>query len=340
MSIDCRRKDARLWAVAMTLACQASPPVAATARAHAETKSFSTSEPIEPIPLDGDIDQPVSALGERLFSSTLTSADGRVACSSCHASDHALAERSAVSEVPFRPKTPTNSTSLFNVRYFYKIKWNGEFESIEAHLDALIKTPKIMGSSWSEIAARLGGDAEWVSHFRQVFPDGLTENNVRKALLEYERSLVTPNAPFDRFLRGDVDALAPEGRHGYELFKDYGCISCHQGMAVGANMLERVGVMRDYFQVFGRASGPERDADLGRYSVTHREEDRHVFRVPSLRNVAATGPYFHNGLVPTLDEAVRLMGEYQLDRELSESDIHDIVAFLQSLSGEYRGVRL
>jgi cytochrome c peroxidase len=340
MKIDGRSKEPHLWVLAMALACQTATPLEAPLRARAETKAISSSEPIEPIPLDGEIDQPVSALGERLFSSTLTSADGRVACSSCHAPDHALAERSAVSENPFRPKTSTNSTSLFNVRYFYKIKWNGEFESIEAHLDALIKTPKIMGSTWTEIAARLGGEAEWVSQFRQVFPDGLTENNVKRALLEYERSLVTPNAPFDRFLRGEADALSPEGRHGYELFKDYGCISCHQGMAVGANMLERVGVMRDYFQVFGRSSAPERDADLGRFSVTHREEDRHVFRVPSLRNVAATGPYFHNGLVPTLDEAVRLMGEYQLDRELSEPDIHDIVAFLQSLSGEYRGVRL
>jgi cytochrome c peroxidase len=292
-------------------------------------------EPIEPLPLAVEIAVPVAELGERLFFSPAVSSDGHVACSSCHALDHGMADRSAFSEVPFRPATATNSTSLFNARYFYKIKWSGEFNSLEAHLDALVRTPKIMGSDWSEIAARLSTDPSWVARFRAVFSDGLSAENIRKALLEYERSLVTPNAPFDRYLRGDDGALSRDAKKGYDIFKDYGCISCHQGMAVGANMLARFGVMGN--QCAAASTRDENEGDLGRFSVTHKAEDRHVFRVPSLRNVAVTAPYFHDGSAETLDAAVRIMAECQLGRELPDEDIDAIVAYLRSLTGEYRG---
>jgi cytochrome c peroxidase len=325
------------------LACGCEPAAPAGRRAEQPALAASSPrasgarspEPIEPIPLDVEVAPRVAELGEFLFFSSIVSSDGRVACSSCHALDHGMADRSPVSEVPFRPKTATNSPSLFNVRYFYKIKWSGEFNSLEAHLDALVTTPKIMGSSWTEIAGRLAADPSWVSRFRAVFPDGVSGDNVRKALLEYERSLVTPNAPFDRYLRGDEAVLSRDAKHGYDLFKDYGCVSCHQGMAVGANMLARFGIMGN--QCASASTGDDSDADLGRFSITHKVEDRQVFRVPSLRNVAVTAPYFHNGSAQTLDDAVRLMAECQLGRELSNDDNHAIVAFLRSLTGEYRG---
>jgi cytochrome c peroxidase len=324
----------------LMMACD-TPTPAPSQSSEPSTVSIRTAfarEPIDVIPMEVDVDEPLSQLGEQLFVSPIVSSDGKVTCASCHALDHGLADRGPFSEIPGRPATATNSTSLFNARYFYKIKWNGEFDSLDTHLDALIQTPKIMASSWAEIASRVAADPSWASRFRTIFSDGVSGDNVKKALLEYERSLVTPNAPFDRWLLGDADAISREAKSGYELFKDYGCISCHQGVSVGANMFARFGVMGT--QCPARAATDEKDADLGRFNVTHRAEDRHVFRVPSLRNVAATAPYFHDGSAETLDAAVRMMAECQLGREMGTGEVHAIVAFLDSLTGEYRGKSL
>jgi cytochrome c peroxidase len=144
--------------------------------------------------------------------------------------------------------------------------------------------------------------------------------------------LITPNAPFDRFLRGQGQLSAQQHR-GYETFRDYGCISCHQGKNVGGNMYQRFGIMRDYFADRGEVVA----VDFGRYSQTQLEDDRFVFRVPSLRNVALTAPYFHDGSADTLEEAVTTMARYQLGRALAAEQADDIAAFLGTLTGEYRG---
>lgn len=291
-------------------------------------------EPILPIPLVEPAEDPaLVALGDDLFFSTIVSEDGRVSCGSCHPRERAFVDGTDRSEVEGRPRTPTNTTTLLNVRYFYKIGWFGQSDSLEEHLDGLIKSRKLMASSWDGITHRLQADSTWVKRFTAVFSDGVSLDNVRRALLAYERSLTTPNAPFDRFLRGDEQALWGEARRGYSLFKSFGCVSCHQGVAVGANMLETFGVMRDYFAERGERS----EADRGLMNVTGHEEDRHVFRVPSLRNVATTAPYFHDGSAQTLDEAVKVMARYQLGRELESGEVTAIVAFLGSLTGEYRG---
>ena len=226
-----------------------------------------------------------------------------------------------------------NSTTLYNIGLLYKLTWAARFDNLDDHLDWLVSSPKIMGSTWASVAGRLSADAKWVERFRAVFADGVTLANTRAALLEYERSLVTPDSPFDRYLRGDGSAISAETRRGYALFKSYGCVTCHQGVLVGGNMLERFGVMRDYFA--DRAEVTE--ADLGRFNVTRRDEDRHVFRVPSLRNVALTAPYFHDGSAADLPTAVTVMGEYQLGLELDAEDVRLLVLFLESLTGEYRG---
>jgi cytochrome c peroxidase len=134
-------------------------------------------------------------------------------------------------------------------------------------------------------------------------------------------------------LRGDSHAITDEEKQGYQIFKSYGCASCHQGINIGGNMFERFGLMADY--VADR--GHETKADLGRYNVTGREEDRHVFKVPSLRPVALTAPYFHDGSAKRLEDAVRIMGKYQLGRKLSDSEVRRIVQFLGTLPGEYQG---
>jgi cytochrome c peroxidase len=291
-----------------------------------------TDQPIEPLPVELDIDQAKAALGEQLFREPLLSSDGKVKCTDCHLESHALADDRSHSVVAGRPESPVNSPTMYNVRYLYKLGWAGRFDSLEAHNDALMTNPSVMASSWEGTAERLARKSGYAERFRAVFPDGLTPKNVRAALVEYERSLVTPNAPFDRYLRGDAAAISAAAKRGYALFKGYGCASCHQGKAVGGNMLQRVGVMRDYFADRGNVKPP----DFGRYNVTKLARDRFVFRVPSLRNVALTAPYFHDGSAPTLTDAVTVMARYQLGRELEASDVSLITEFLRTLTGEFR----
>jgi cytochrome c peroxidase len=308
-------------------------PTAAPEAPEPDPFETTTDQPIEPLPLELDVQPGKVALGEKLFGEPLLSGDGKVKCSDCHLESHALADERPRSAVAGRPDGPVNSPTMYNVRYLYKLGWSGRFDSLEAHNDALMTNPNVMASTWRGAAERLAKKPGYAESFRAVFPDGLTPENVRAALIEYERSLVTPNAPFDRYLRGDQSAIAADAKRGYALFKSYGCASCHQGKAVGGNMLQRVGVMRDYFTDRGGVKPP----DFGRYNVTKLERDRFVFRVPSLRNVALTAPYFHDGSAPTLENAVTVMARYQLGRELERGDAGLLVAFLRTLTGEYRG---
>jgi cytochrome c peroxidase len=165
-----------------------------------------------------------------------------------------------------------------------------------------------------------------------LYSDGLTPFSLREVVALYSLSLITPNSRFDQYLRGEL-ALSSDEQQGYDLFRDYGCISCHQGINVGGNLLQKLGVMRDYFA--GRSDLTP--ADQGLFAKTGREEDRAVFRVPSLRNVALTAPYFHDGSRATLEDAVTTMASYQLGRELSAEQAGQIAAFLRTLTGELEG---
>jgi cytochrome c peroxidase len=334
----CRRRPrafsarASLLAAVLTLpGCER--PTAALEPLESNPFETTTDQPIEPLPLELDVLGAKVALGERLFGEPLLSGDGKVRCTDCHLASHALADPRARSAVAGRPESPVNSPTMYNVRYLYKLGWSGRFDSLEAHNDALMTNPNVMASSWQGAAERLAQKPAYVESFRAVFPDGLTPTNVRAALVAYERSLVTPDAPFDRYLRGDQSAIPEDAKRGYALFKSYGCASCHQGKAVGGNMLQRVGVMRDYFADRGGVKPP----DFGRFNVTKLERDRFVFRVPSLRNVALTAPYFHDGSAPTLEDAITVMARYQLGRELEPDDVGLLAAFLRTLTGEYRG---
>jgi len=294
------------------------------------------AQPIEPLPLTSDFDVARAALGEELFREPGLSGDGKVACTDCHHESHGWADDSAHSRALDRPESPVNVPTMYNVRYLYKLAWNGKYETLESHVDALMVNPKVMASSWEIATKHLAEIPRYRQRFAKVFRDGLTPNNVREAILDYERSLVTPNAPFDRYLRGDAQAVSAEVKEGYAMFKSYGCSSCHQGVAIGGNVFERFGVLRDFFADRGHFDS----ADLGRFNVTQREQDRFVFRVPSLRNVALTAPYFHDGSAATLEDAVKAMANYQLGRDLDERDRAALVAFLRSLTGEYRGQTL
>ncbi len=295
--------------------------------------AISDNEPIAPIPTNVGVDTAASKLGRDLFKSPLVSDDGKVACTNCHYYSHGLAMDTAFALVPGRPQTPTNATGLFNLRFNSKVGWLGKFDDLFEHNDALLTNSKVIGSTWEHIASRLNASDPWRARFAEAFVDGVTARNVRQALVEYEYSLVTPNAPFDRWLRGESRAISQDALEGYSLFKGHGCVSCHQGTALGGNMFAIFGV----FAARCAGSHGTSGADLGRFTVTHREQDKHVFRVPSLRNVALTAPYFHDGSAATLEDAISAMAACQLGERLSKDDIRRIAAFLTTLSGEFKG---
>lgn len=228
--------------------------------------------------------------------------------------------------------TAVNTPTIFNVSLNFRFNWNGAYDSLESALDAPLS--RAMGTDWPEVIARVSAVPAYRDAFARAYPDGVTTANVRDALATFERSLVTPNARFDRYLRGDTAAITAGELEGYTLFRTYGCASCHQGAAVGGNLFQRMGVVDDYFAARG---SPETPADLGRFATTASAEDRHVFRVPGLRNVARTAPYFHDGSAATLDRAIEVMARYQLGRPLDPAQRARIAEFLGTLTGEFRG---
>ena len=177
-------------------------------------------------------------------------------------------------------------------------------------------------------------DKKFVKAFTAVYPDGLSEKNITDAIEEFERTLITPNSRFDKWLRGDDSALTAEHLTGYELFKKYDCATCHAGKNLGGLSYELMGLRRHYFAERGLELTEE---DNGRYKETKNERDRHRFKVPGLRNVEHTWPYYHDGTRHTLEEAVLDMGKYQSGVDLAQAEVDKITAYLKTLTGEYQG---
>lgn len=317
--------SASLWG------CQEAPP--SRARMLVDHKQSNLPAGLQPIPLHTDLDDEVVRLGELLFHDKRLSADDTVSCASCHDLDRGGVDGTRVSVGINGAIGTINAPTVFNAAYSFTQFWDGRAATLEEQVDGPTHGANEMGSSWAQIIGKLGKDAALTQRFRKAFADGWTPNNIRTAIATFERSLITPNSSFDRFLRGEAGALSPEALQGWKSFQNLGCIACHQGVALGGNMFQRFGVLGDYFEGRGKLT----KADLGRFNVTKLEHDRHVFKVPSLRNVARTAPYFHDGSAPTLEQAVSVMARYQLGRELNEHDREAIVAFLESLTGEYRG---
>lgn len=229
-----------------------------------------------------------------------------------------------------------NSPTVFNSGFNFVQFWDGRARTLETQIDGPVHNIKELGSSWPEILLKLKRDPAFVSAFKKTYKDDITIENVKDAIAIFERSLTTPDSRFDQFLRGDSQSITGEEKAGYKLFKSHGCIACHQGINVGGNMYAKIGVVGDYLADRGNPT----KADNGRFNVTGRERDRHLFKVPSLRNVALTPPYFHDGSAKTLSAAVRVMIKYQLGRTAKENDIERIVAFLKTLTGKYQGTAL
>lgn len=289
-------------------------------------------EPITPVPAMLPLDPRRVALGRQLFHDPQLSRDNSVSCASCHGLAKGGTDRRprplGINQTPGHVNAPTVFNSGFNFKQF----WDGRADTLEDQVDGPVQNAIEMGSTWDEVLAKLRRDPAYAA-FKEAYPDGVQRKNVKHAIAEFERSLLTPNSRFDRWLRGEPGALSADEEAGYQKFKSYGCISCHQGVNVGANMFQPMGVIGDYFADRGNLT----KADYGRFNVTGRDADKFVFKVPSLRNVALTAPYFHDGSAQTLEDAVGVMAKYQLGRPLPPKDVEDIVKFLKTLTGELGG---
>lgn len=293
----------------------------------------SPDEALSPLPPAVELDPRKVALGDKLFHDAVLSPDDNLTCSTCHQLDRGGEDGRPKSDLPGKPPAVVNTPTLFNTVFNFRFHWSGSFDELEAQLKVPVESPRVMATTFDAIVERLKKKPEYVSLFSRVYEEGITVSTFKDALVHFERSLVTPDSRLDKYLRGDASALDDLEKKGLALFKSHGCVSCHQGVNVGGNMFQKLGVMREFFEERGDVT----DADLGRWNVTKREEDRHVFRVPSLRNVAVTAPYLHDGSAETLEEAVQIMSEYQLGRPLERHQLEAIVAFLRTLTGEYRG---
>lgn len=269
------------------------------------------------------------ALGEKLFHDSRLSVDFSLACASCHHLDKGGMDGRKVSIGVGGALGNINAPSVLNSAYSLAQFWDGRAASLEEQAAGPIQNPVEMGATLQQVLERLEQDKTLRAEFKKAYSDGLTLDNMLNAIATFERSLVTLNSRFDRYLQGDKQAINEQEIQGYRRFRELGCTSCHQGALVGGNMYQKFGVLGDYF-----AGRQVTQADLGRFNVTQREEDRHVFKVPSLRNVALTAPYFHDASAPTLSEAVTVMARYQLGRELADEDVAAIVAFLGTLTGD------
>ncbi len=290
----------------------------------------------QPLPQTVHLDARKVTLGQQLFHDARLSKDNTISCASCHSLDSGGVDNRARSIGVAGGVGGINAPSVFNSGLNFVQFWDGRAASLEDQVEGPVNHPLEMASSWALVLDKLGADTAYKSRFGTLYADGITPANIKDALAQFERSLITPNSRFDKFIQGNVNALTLEERTGYELFQSYGCASCHQGQNLGGNMFEKMGLMGDYFADRGNLT----EADKGRFNVTHHPDNLHEFRVPSLRNVALTAPYFHDASAATLEQAIAIMAKYQLGRPMPAPDLTAIAAFLRSLNGQYNGQQL
>lgn len=272
------------------------------------------------------------ALGKVLYYDTRLSKTGNNSCNSCHNLSTYGVDNLPTSKGDNGGFGGRNSPTVLNAAYHTTQFWDGRAVDVEEQAGGPILNPVEMAIPSKEfLIGRLKDIKEYQDMFKAAYPEQnnpIVYENVQKAIGAFERTLITPS-PFDKYLRGDVHALNSDARVGLKTFIDVGCASCHSGVAIGGNSFQKFGVHGDY-RTFVNA----KSADFGRKDLTKKEEDKDQFKVPSLRNITMTHPYFHDGCVSDLAEVVRIMGKSQLDRDLSEAQVKAIVAFLHSLTGE------
>jgi len=283
-------------------------------------------EPIQPIQPVKEINQALAELGKKLYFDPRLSKSGFISCNSCHNLSMGGTDNLKTSIGDKWQQGPINSPTVLNSSLSVAQFWDGRAADLKEQAGGPIANPGEMASSHTlavDVVASIPG---YVREFKLVF--GGNEINIDRitdAIAEFEKTLVTPNSRFDQWLLGDADAISTFEREGYELFKTSGCVACHNGEAVGGNSFQKMGIVEPY----QTQNGVE-----GRVAVTGKDADRFTFKVPTLRNVELTYPYFHDGEAETLTEATDVMGRLQLGRQFSDEENARIVAFLKTLTGD------
>ncbi len=284
--------------------------------------SFS-QEIITPLTEIDDYNKEKALLGKMLFFDPRLSKDGTVSCASCHDLENGGDDGLSVSVGVEGKKGNINAPTVLNSRYNFVQFWDGRAKDLKEQVPGPVQNPVEMGSDFEDIVKKLNKDKFYVKEFTKLYKEPISREHIIDAIAEFEKALVTPSR-FDAYLLGDKDILTEEEIEGYELFKSYGCISCHNGKNIGGNLYQKLGIVI-----------PENTQKWeGRFAVTKNKEDLHYFKVPTLRNISKTAPYFHEGDVKTLEETINIMAYYQLGITLTKDQINKIKAFLKSLDGD------
>lgn len=296
------------------------------------------NEPVQPIVDSLPVDLRKVVLGKMLYHDPRLSADNSVSCATCHDLDAGGVDNLQYSTGIAGQKGGVNAPTVYNAALNFVQFWDGRAATLADQAAGPPLNPVEMGcTSFDEIVAKLQLDKNFSAAFLSVYPEGLSQATITDAISEFEKTLITPNAAFDRYLKGDKTALNEQEIAGYELFKEYNCATCHAGENLGGLSYEKMGLHQDYFADRGLDMSEE---DNGRFKQTKNEYDRHRFKVPGLRNIELTSPYFHDGTLQTLQEAVDYMVKYQTSRTITAEQNEAIVAFLKTLTGERDGVKL
>jgi cytochrome c peroxidase len=283
------------------------------------------AEPIVPIPQSIPYNPQKAALGKKLFFDPILSRDYTITCASCHDFSKGGADANSVSTGINQQKGSMNSPTVLNSVFNFTQFWNGRAKNLTEQALGPIHNPIEMGLAPKEAALRLQSDPTYKNAFSNITGQRtISANDIAVMIAEYEKTLITPNAKFDLFLKGKI-TLSPSEKKGYALFKTLGCVTCHNGVNIGGNSFQKMGLIHPV------ARNTKVD---DRYSLTKREVDKNVFKVPTLRNIALTAPYFHDGSAQTLHEAVQKMSHHNLGIKPTSNEIASIVAFLKTLTGD------
>jgi cytochrome c peroxidase len=282
-------------------------------------------EPITPVSENTVYQQAKAELGRKIFFDKTLSTEGKLSCASCHHLPGSGADSKQYSVgdngKQLGVNTPTILNSAFNGSFFYDGRTSDRKEQVKISLES----PQELDTSSDEITNKLTQNPSYKKMFDAIYPDSVTKENLYDAIAEFELALFTPNSKFDVYLRGDTSVLSSKEEKGYKKFISTGCINCHNGVNIGGNMYQKMGVFIPYKQ----------DKNLnGRIDVTKRKRDQFVYKVPTLRNIALTAPYMHDGQVKTLKEAIKSMRVHQFGVTTDSKSIEQIEAFLRTLTGE------
>jgi len=295
-----------------------------------------------PIPADNPQSAPKIALGKALYFDPRLSKNGTISCNSCHNVMAGGDDNRAVSVGIDGQTGDRSAPTVWNAAFLSVQFWDGRAATLEEQAKGPVENPVEMGMPSLDAAIeRLKAIPGYAPMFKAAFPevaDPITIDNMAKAIAAYERTLITPNTPYDQYVKGDKSTLTEQQIKGMQTFLEVGCTTCHSGANFSGPDLP---MGQGFYMKFPTFAGSEYDEkyalteDKGRFQVTQKEADKHMFRVPTLRNIALTAPYFHNGSVQTLQEAIQVMAKTQLNRELTEAQVNDLTAFLNGLTGEF-----